>query len=213
MTPDMSEKKFEKVTRAIEFTAILGAPYIVIHSIEMPKDQYGETWDCNFRYYSALRPYAKKFGIKIAVENLYIEDEKRKMYHAPGRFSDPKIMCDFVTALGSDVFCTCLDTGHAALCGLEPWMFIDNMEHKEYIQALHVHDVDYFSDTHTIPYNIAKQGGIDWVKTMHSLYEAGYKGDLNMETNRFPLSFPGELVPDALAFTAKVGRYLMTLFK
>ena len=211
---DETYSQFVKILRAIEFTAILGAPIIVIHSIEMPKEYFGETFDYNYNFYKRLEPYAKEFGVKIAIENLYIEDEKRHHYHAPGRFSTPDIMDKFLGALDSDVFCVCLDTGHAALCGLEPWMFVDNLEHKEAIAAIHVHDVDYASDTHTIPYNISRSiKGIDWEKTMHSLYEAGYAGYLNFETNAFHLCFPDELIPHALAFAAKVGKHLVSLLK
>ena len=211
---DNTYSRFVKLVRAIEFTAILGAPFIIIHSIEMPKPLFKDTFDCNYNFYKTLQPYAEKFGVKIAIENLYIEDEKRHHYHAPGRFSTPDIMDKFLEALDSDVFCVCLDTGHAALCGVEPWMFADNLENKSAIATLHVHDVDYASDTHTIPYNIARGiSGIDWEKTMHSLYEAGYKGTLNFEAHCFHTAFPDELVPDALDFSAKVAKHLTTLFK
>lgn len=211
---DESSRQFLKIVRAIEFTAVLGAPVIVIHSIEMPKEFFGDTFDCNYRFYKALQPYAEKFGVKIAIENLYIEDEKHHHYHAPGRFSTPDLMDKLLTALDSPVFCICLDTGHAALCGVEPWMFVDNLEHKKALSVLHVHDVDYASDSHTVPFNISPRiGGIDWEKTMHSLYQAGYDGTLNYETERFHLAFPDELVPDALAFSARIGKYLISLFK
>jgi len=211
---DYTYSQFVKIVRAIEFTAIVGAPVIVIHSIEMPKALFKDTFDYNYNFYKTLQPYAEKFGIKIAIENLYIEDEKRHHYHAPGRFSTPDIMDKLLEALDSPVFCVCLDTGHAALCGVEPWMFIDNLENKSAIKVLHVHDVDYASDTHTIPFNISRSiKGIDWEKTMHSLYEAGYDGYLNFESGSFHHSYPDELIPDALSFTATVGKHLVSLFK
>ena len=211
---DLEYNRYLRTVRAIEISAILGAPAIVIHSIEMPKDYFADMVESNYRFYKSLQPYAEKYGIRIAVENLYIEDEKRHLYHAPGRFSTPSIMDEFMEKLDSDVFGICLDTGHSALCGLEPWMFIDNLKAKDKIITLHVHDVDYSSDTHTIPFNINnKIGGIDWERTMHSLFEAGYNRDLNLEANRFHLKYPDALVPDALAFSAKVGRYLISLMK
>jgi len=201
------------VKRAIEFTAILGAPVMVLHSIEMPKELYGQMIDYNYRMYKYFEPYAKKFGIKIAIENLYIDD-KRQQYYAPGRFSTPELMDSFLDKLDSDIFCMCLDTGHAALCGVEPWVFVDNLKHKDAVAGLHVHDVDYNSDTHTLPFNIRRAiGGIDWEKTMHSLYEAGYKGDLTFESGGFHFAFPNDLIPEALKFTATIGRYLISLFK
>ena len=211
---DDTYEQFVKIKRAIEFTAILGAPVIVIHSIEMPKELFKDMFACNYNFYKTLQPYAEKFGVRIAIENLYIEDEKRHHYHAPGRFSTPDIMDKFLDALNSDTFCVCLDTGHAALCGIEPWMFVDNLENKNALAALHVHDVDYASDTHTVPYNIRRSiKGIDWERTMHSLYQAGYKGDLSFESGAFHFSYPNELIPDALAFTARIGKYLVSLFK
>ena len=210
---ELSNRRFLRMVRALEAASILGATYVVVHSIEMPKELFGETWSCNYKFYKALQPYAEKFGVRIAIENLYIEDDKRKLYHAPGRFSDPKIITDFIEALDSDVFCICLDTGHAALCGIEPWVFIDNLPKKELLCALHVHDVDYYSDTHTVPYATNKYKGIDWEATMHSLYKAGYQGTLNLETHIFSQNFPAPLAADAVAFSAKVAKYLTTLFK
>ena len=211
---DDTYSQFVKIVRAIEFSAIIGAPMIVIHSIEMPKPFFADMFDCNYKFYKTFEPYAKKFGIKIAIENLYIEDEKRHHYHAPGRFSTPDIMDKLLSALNSEVFCVCLDTGHSALCGIEPWMFVDNLEHKSAIEALHIHDVDYASDTHTVPFNIVRGiKGIEWDKTMHSLYESGYSGYLNFESNAFHLVYPNELIPDALRFTVSVGKYLSSLCK
>ena len=210
---DISNRRFLRMVRALEAASVLGAPYVVVHSIEMPKNLFGETWSCNYKFYKSLQPYAEKFGVRIAIENLYIEDNNRKLYHAPGRFSDPKILTDFIEALDSDVFCICLDTGHAALCGIEPWMFIDNLPKKELLCALHIHDVDYHSDTHTLPYNTNRYEGIDWEATMHSLYLAGYQGALNFETHIFSQKFPEPLAADALAFSLKVAKYIETLYK
>lgn len=210
---DESNRRFLRIVRAIESASILGAPYVIIHSIEMPKNLFGETWDYNYRFYKSLQPYAEKFGVRIAIENLYIDDTKRKLFHAPGRFSDPKIITDFIEALDSDVFCICLDTGHAALCGIEPWMFIDALPRKELLCALHIHDVDYYTDTHTLPYVTNRYVGIDWEATMHSLCNAGYSGALNFETHIFTQNLPAPLVPDALAFSAKLAKYIATLYK
>ena len=87
------------------------------------------------------------------------------------------MLSDFITnRLGTKNFCACIDLGHAALTGCEPYEFIDKMA-KGVIGALHVQDNDYKADRHIPPFH----GNLDWAKITESLKNYGYNGEINFE--------------------------------
>jgi sugar phosphate isomerase/epimerase len=64
MNMDVSEPAFLELTRAIEYAAIAGAKNIVCHSITVPEGgQTGACLEYNYKFFKALAPYAKQFGI------------------------------------------------------------------------------------------------------------------------------------------------------
>ena len=74
------------------------------------------------------------------------------------------------------------------------------------IDCLHVHDVDYLSDKHTMPFTQE----LDWEEIAVALGEIGYRGDFTYEANVFIKKMPQALWPDALKMMAAVGRYLIS---
>ena len=69
---------------------------------------------------------------------------------------------------------------------------------------LHVHDTDYMSDSHTIPY----LGKHDWDKITDALAEIDYQGYMNLEVLGFYRRFPQTMVPAALKMAAEAARHL-----
>jgi len=69
---------------------------------------------------------------------------------------------------------------------------------------LHVHDVDYVSDLHTLP-GIEK---INWDKVCQALGEIDYKGELTLEADNFLKNFEDGFKPAAARFMAETARYL-----
>ena len=76
---------------------------------------------------------------------------------------------------------------------------------KERLKALHIHDVDYRADTHTIPYTMK----IQWEEVLQALKDIEYDGDFTFETVNFFKGFPIELLQEANDFLCKVGRHMM----
>jgi len=195
-----------KIARAIESAAILGAKAIVVHSLGKTIDgKYRFDYDYNLKFFRSLLPYAERFGINIAVENLFYIDERRKRFG--GRLGTPEEITKFVRELNSPYFVVCVDTGHSALTGTEPEDFIIKMD-KELLKCLHIQDGDYLSDTHVLPY----QGKFNWEEVMKSLKAIGYDGELTFEVIKFLRPLPNDLIPAGLAFVEKTGRYLISLF-
>lgn len=200
--------EYVQMIRAIESAGVLGAESIVVHTIHMPENSERGFWEYNINYFNGLGKYAKKAGIRIAVENLFCRDKKRNCISRQGRLATPERLSRFVGELGTDNFCACIDVGHAAISGTEPEDFISNME-KGIICALHVQDTDYLDDRHTIPFS----GMHNWENIMKALKEYGYDGDLTFETLKFIKNFPDKLMPTCLKLLADTGRYLIDLCK
>ena len=169
---DPSCDTFRNVTRAIEVASILGAEQIVVHSIAMPSELTEDTEATHayaMEYYRALLPFAEEFGIRIAVENLFVRHKERFVYS--GRLNRPDTLSRVVRELDSPWATACLDMGHAAMVGYEPENFVRGMD-KGLLGAVHFQDGDYIEDRHTLPY----LGQYHWAEIMKALTETGYRG-------------------------------------
>lgn len=194
-----------KLPKAIEFASILGAKNIVIHPIQNGR-YYGrekELFDNNVEFYRSLAPYAKKFGIKIAIENMW-------QHHPYTRnicddvCAPPEELAQIYDVLNDpEAFTICLDLGHVALCGREPEDAIKVIGHDR-LGCIHAHDVDYKSDMHTVP-GCAK---LNWDNICKALGEIDYKGDFTLEADAFYFNALKEVLPDACKYMASVAKAL-----
>lgn len=197
------EERFLNITHSIESAAILGAKNIIVHSIAVPKGV--DFKEYNIEYYRKFIPYCEKFGINVAVENLFNVDEKRHCFI--GRAGTAKELTELVEAIDSPYITACVDIGHASVTGNEPEDFITDMS-SDILKALHVQDTDYLSDTHTLPH----LGQLNWDKIMKALKKIGYEGDLTFEILSYIGRFPNELIPEALKLAVSVGRRLISIY-
>lgn len=203
-TDDEAETKiiFKMLLRAMEAASIVGAKSIVIHPRQHLRYIGNEQTlkQMNLEFYRSLIPYAQIFGIKIAVENMW-QYEVDHISHST--CASPKEFCEYIDELNSEWVIACLDLGHVSLVHEN----IPNMIHslgQQRLQALHIHDTDYISDLHTMPF----MGKMDYSSILQALTEIKYQGDITFEADNFFQNMPDELVPDAVAFMCKVGRYL-----
>ncbi|MBO5294175.1 MAG: sugar phosphate isomerase/epimerase [Clostridia bacterium] len=202
----LEDPHYRAIVRSVESAAILGAKVIVVHSVgRRQRDDVLFDRAYNLDYYRSLIPYCEKFGIRIAVENLFEYGRNGKFV---GRLSTPEELSKFVSELDSPCFCACLDTGHASLTGVKPEDFVAGMR-ADLLQVLHVHDGDYLGDRHTLPYMM----NFDWEKIMGALKKIGYDGELTFEILNYFRNIPKELIPEALRFAEKTGRYLIGIYK
>ena len=205
MDKEAYDKKYLNIVRSIESAAILGAKNIVIHSVTTPNMADFEEY--NLAFFKSFIPYCEKFGICVAVENLFIRDAKRKRLNS--RLGTPKELNAFVEKINSPYIVACVDIGHAALtAATEPEDFIAAVN-PEKLACLHVQDNDYLDDRHLIPYS----GMFNWEAIMTSLKKIGYCGDLNFEIVKHLQKFPDELIPTALKFARDVGRHLISIYE
>lgn len=191
--------------RVFAFCRILGVRQIVVHPLQKGR-YYGheqELFDMNMEFYRSLIPLSEEYGIKIAIENMW------QTHPVTHRICDDvcanphELAAYFDTLNDPDHFTVCLDIGHVALCGREPEDAIRVLgAHR--LGALHVHDVDYLNDLHTIPY----VGRINWDRVVEALAEIGYRGEFTMESDAFLHKYPDGLMTAAVRFMADTSRYL-----
>ena len=192
-----SNPTYKGVIRSLEYSAILGAKCCVVHAIN---PEFGmDVVKFNQPFYADLAAVAKKTGVKIAIENLFRIDPTTNCYI--GRLSDPDELCRLISELPEDCFTVCLDTGHAAMCGIEPDEFLNKIP-KGMVTALHVHDNNRKNDLHLLPYLC----NIDWAKFLAALKEYGFKDVFNLEIVHFFDRMPVELWPAALKLAADTAR-------
>ncbi len=204
---DLSEPHYLAIVRSMESAAILGAKSIVIHSLsELKNDRIVFDKEYNLAFYRSFIPFCEKFGIKVAVENLFHTDRKRGYY--TGKLGTAEELCAFIRQLDSPHFVACVDIGHAALTANEPEDFCAQMD-GALLQALHVQDGDYKKDCHTLPF----LGTFRWDAVMRSLKQIGYDGELTFEIFKYLENIPCEVMPDALKFAVNTGKHLIDLFE
>lgn len=204
MAMDTSEQSYLNIVRSIESASVLGAKNIVVHSISVPEDIDFEQY--NIDYYKSFIPYCEAFNIHVAIENLYHTDTKRN--RKVGKIGSPKELNSIIKKIDSPWIVACVDVGHASLTGYEPEDFISRVD-TDVLKCLHIQDTDYLQDRHTVPY----LGKFDWNALMTSLKKSGYAGDLTFEIVGFLPKFPMELIPDALKFSAAIGKHLISIYE
>lgn len=196
---------FEKIVRAMEIASILGAKIIVVHPKQhlIHAEHPQELFEMNVEFYKSLIPYCEKFGIKVACENMWQWYNGNKV-PSDSTCSRAWEFCQYLDAVDSEWIVGCLDIGHVSLMNADIPQFIRTMGNKR-LQALHVHDTDYKSDKHTLPF----MEKIDFEAMCQALAEIDYQGDFTFEADAFYRGKPVELYPATTRYMCEVGRYLV----
>lgn len=191
--------------RTFEFASMLGIKNVIVHPRQNGR-YYGreeELFEKNIEFYTNLKPLAKKYGIKMAIENMW------QRHPITGNICDdvcapPEELARIYDTLNDpEVFTVCLDLGHVALCGREPEDAIRTLGKR--IGCLHVHDVDYRGDLHTLP----GVGKIKWDNVCRALADINYEGDITLEADNFYLGFLPEMHEKATKFMADTAKSLV----
>ena len=194
-----------KFPRLFEVCALLGIKNVIVHPVQKVPylGREEEMFEINMEFYSSLAPYAKDCGIKIAIENMW-QNRPVTNYICDCVCADPRELNRYYDSLNDpEAFTVCLDLGHVALCGREPQDAIRTIGHDR-LGCLHVHDVDYVHDLHTLP-GCAR---INWDAVCHALADIDYKGDFTLESDNFLNKYDVEFRPTATKFMAEVCKHL-----
>ncbi len=164
--------------RALECAAIAGAKICVVHP-----DKH-KTAEENAPFFEELLPIAKSFGVRIAVENLYLWDDVAGQA-IPATCSHHEDLRAHVDRIHDPDLVACLDIGHAELRGLSTSAKDMILTLGPRLQALHVHDNDHCRDSHLLPFT----GSIDFAEVADALRTVGYTGDMTLEAMQHPAQF------------------------
>ncbi len=191
--------------RALEISAILGAEHAVVHPWHYSQfmGHEDEIFEKNMDQYKRLLPYAKEYGIKIAIENMWQVEPKRKCIY-PSACGTASELARYIDTLDDDVFVACLDLGHCGLVGEEPQDAIRILGHDR-LKSLHIHDNDYRNDTHTL----MGMSLMNWTEIAKALADIDYAGDFTLEADAFLRNFEKDFKPTACKFMVERSRYIM----
>ncbi len=197
---DKSNPDYLGILRGLTYSGIIGASCAVVHALTPPNGV--DVVEFNIPFYEQLAPAARKAGVKIAIENLFMHHpalpQLMPKLYLPGQLTA------LLDRLDPECFTICLDTGHTAICGIEPDEFLDLMP-KSSVTALHIHDNNRLKDMHLLPYLC----NLDWEKFLAALKRHDFKGFFNMELIHFFGHMPKELYPAALKLAAETGKYMV----
>lgn len=205
---EVEERLFPRTVQALEISALAGCKIAVVHPVH--HEEYlgheEERFEQNMIYYRRLLPYAKEYGIKIALENMFQKETKRKVI-GHDTCSRAEEFIRYLDTLDDEHFVACLDLGHCGVVGEEAQDAIRALGHER-LHSLHVHDNDYTKDQHTLP----GLGKMNWEEIMKALAEINYDGELTYEADRFLFNLPRPMIPRGVSFMVEMGRYLIGRF-
>ena len=205
---EVEERLIPRTIQALEVSALAGCKIAVVHPVH--HEEYlgheEERFEQNMKFYRELLPYAKEYDIKIALENMFQREKKRKVLGAD-TCSNPNEFVRYIDELDDEHFVACLDLGHCGVVGEEAYNAIRILGHDR-LKALHVHDNDYTNDMHMLP----GIGKMDWEEIMKALAEIRYDGEFTYEADRFFISMPHAMMPKAVRLMVDMGRYLIGRF-
>ena len=170
----------EELKKCIRAAGENGIPYVIMHTTIGSVEYIPLTSHMGLTRFNKLVVEAKKYGVKLAFENLEF----------------PRFMTLILENFKDEHIGFCYDIGHEHCYtpGLTflPWL-------GDRLFCTHIHDnfglgdeknVDYRDDLHKIPFD----GNIDYASVMKKLKASGYTGSLMLEvSNRQDYNFYGDL--------------------
>ncbi|MBQ4528402.1 MAG: sugar phosphate isomerase/epimerase [Clostridia bacterium] len=167
-------KKFEKMMMtSVEAAALLDVDYAVLHpnSVTINKDDFCEEkeFEICMKHLSPIADYAKKLGVKLALENLASSYVGEDLYRYGQRAEE---ICKMADALGIGI---CWDFGHANIAGANQSSELEIVGSR--LCVLHINDNNGLSDDHLLPC----MGTVDWNDAMSGLKKIEFNGLLNFE--------------------------------
>jgi sugar phosphate isomerase/epimerase len=193
-----NEKMMDILKRSIEFAGLLDAGIIVIH----PSYYKHRAFLKNMEFFLKLEPYARDYGVKIAIENTWVCDKKGRII--------PDIFCSLsgefkkaMDALDNKYFTACIDVGHSGLVGEYADKLIREMGART--GCYHIQDNNGREDLHTLPYT----SGLNWDLILKAIAETGYEGAFTLEADNFFINLPDAAIPAALKLMEITGRSMI----
>jgi len=164
----------ELVKNRIDMTARLGGDAVVMHPTHwMANETKDPRIDDQLRKsLDELEPFARKRGIRIAIENLV--PARNALFQSLYFQYEPEFLC------------FCLDSGHQHIYPQNPGpleLF------KDRLGAVHLHDNDGSDDQHRLIFD----GSIDWDRIAALMADSAYTKCINLELRWDQATYPDEM--------------------
>lgn len=199
------ERRDVLIRRSIEGAAVLGVRWLVMHpsscyDTATPVQTSREKNVEQFRQYAE---YAGKFGVGIALENMW------DLSIAPVRryASNAEELVDLIDAIDCENVGICWDVEHASIQQQNQALAIRHIGKR--LKATHVSDQTGIDNIHILPY----EGVTDWDEILQALAAIGYEGDFSYELQHYLNKMPEELFALALKFSHDIGQYLVNRYR
>ncbi|MDO5408154.1 MAG: sugar phosphate isomerase/epimerase family protein [Eubacteriales bacterium] len=204
------EEEEEMVRRSIIASAELGAKTVVIHGGSIPYcPNYKTNKEKNMEYFKPHLELAAKYGVNIAIENLFDENNLEKRVRVPRYLSHPEDLIDLVDSLHEQYENVGIiwDFGHANLMNWNQPECLEMIGDR--LIATHVQDNYGVIDDHLLPY----LGNTDWESIMKTLKKINYQGAFAFETHKMTDRLPDPMIDAMMKYAYELGVYLLSLAK
>ncbi len=193
---------FLRIVRAMEISSLLGVDIMVVHPTNISPDI---NFEYNIEFYNRLLPFARDFGVRIALENMWGVRDGHKV---PNVCSVGEDFNRYLDALDRKYFVGCLDIGHCGLVGSDAPTMIREMGHDR-IKALHVHDNDNIDDLHVFPFS----SKLDWEGITQALADIDYDGVITFEADNTLKNMPASFFETSEKYLHDIGRQLISMIE
>jgi len=192
------------LVRSAEAAKLLGAGILVVHPVDdLINAEYDSAvnLETNKKYLGGVVAEAEKYGIKIAVENVYYSSAYRLRRRYGESAEDVIKLAD---ALGAGI---CWNCGHAHPVTMDQARAVKKI--GERMILMHLSDSRGHTDAGLPP--MIGGGNIKWEQIMPAVAEIGFEGYAVLTAESYLPMMPRALQPDAAAFARTVCRRLEEL--
>jgi len=162
------------IKKSIEFCSELEGKIVIVHphpiGVFFNLKNEAKIIDKTKESLYEIALFAKKEGIKVAVENL-------PELEGWSFGSDISKLSKLIEEINSNNLGLCLDVGHALVKKKNANLPTDILRCGKYLIALHIQDTDGKRDRHWVP----EEGVIDWLQFFKTIEAVSYQGVFTLE--------------------------------
>jgi len=165
----------EAMLHALELAHEVGAKVAVVHPLTIMGEPEATILG-NIEHFKKYVPALEKYGMKLAIENVF---SRRRSRYVDGYCGRTEELLAMINGVGSEQVGACIDTGHARIFRLNQGNMVRAIDKKLF--ALHVNG-NAGGDEHNIPFTFA--GGAertDYPAFCRALKAIEFKGYMNLE--------------------------------
>ncbi|BBF44119.1 hypothetical protein lbkm_2807 [Lachnospiraceae bacterium KM106-2] len=167
-----------------------------------------ETWEKNKNFYLQLIEVARKYQVKILLNNQYRDQNSHLVRGVCSDGSEAAAWIDRLNQeAGEERFGFCMDVGICNLCGQSMYEF--TLELGKRLEAVVLRDCDGNKENAMLPFTCVNQGQsqTDWLSMIRGLRKIEFDGHLIMNLKDTAIAFSPLLRPQLFKMAKSIGDY------